>query len=104
MADDNILPRLLAVEKRAEAMVDEAERQRADILHAAGDQARRDELRFESRIPEIHADFVNKAEARARQAIAELELRYNERTRYLRDQAAERREEAISAALDTLLR
>lgn len=100
---DDILPRLLNTEKRAEALVDQAERERADMLKAASAQAQRDEARFEARIPEIHADFVNKAEARAQQAIAELELRYNERTRYLRDQAAQRREDAIAAALALLL-
>ena len=99
----DILPRLLATEKRAEALVDQAEQERADLLRAASDQTHRDEARFEARIPEIHAGFVSKAEDRAHQAIAELELRYDERTRYLREQAEQHQADAISAALDHLL-
>jgi vacuolar-type H+-ATPase subunit H len=100
---EDTLKRLLDAELRAEKLVEEARKKQDDIGRQAIADARRAEQRFESRIPEIHGSFLEKAEEQAAQAMLELERRYQERKARLRELAEARRQEAIEAAIRLLL-
>ena len=95
---DETLKRLLEVEVRAEQIARQADEDRERLIQGALLEARAEETRFESRIPELHSSFREKAEARADQTINELKKRYDERHTQLRNLAEEREEEALSAA------
>lgn len=96
---EDILKRLLDAELKAEALVDEANRERERILNQALEESRVAEAHFESRLPELRAPFLQKAEERAQQAIGELKRRYEERHKQLRALAEEHEQEAIEAAV-----
>jgi V/A-type H+-transporting ATPase subunit G/H len=97
------LQRLLDTELEAEALVREAELKRERMIRQALEDARTAEQQFEARVPELRASFMEKAEERAVQAVAELARRYEERCAQLRTLAQEREQEAIQAALTLLL-
>jgi vacuolar-type H+-ATPase subunit H len=97
------LQRLLDTELQAEALVREAELKREKMIRQALEDARTVERQFEARLPELRASFMEKAEERAVQSVAELARRYEERRAQLRTQAREREQEAIQAALALLL-
>lgn len=97
------LQRLLDTELQAEALVKEAEGKRERMIRQALDDARAAEQQFEARIPELHTSFMQKAEERAEQAIAEQARRYEERRNKLRALAQQREQEAIQAAQALLL-
>ncbi len=97
------LKRLLAAELRAEALVEEANRERERLIHQARDDARAAEQRFEARLPELRNAFLSKAEERASQAVAELTRRYEERRAQLRAMAKEHEREAVGAAIALLI-
>ena len=97
------LQRLLDTELQAEALVKEAEGKRERMIRQALDDARAAEQQFEARLPELHASFMQKAEERATQAIAEQARRYEERSSQLRALAEQREQEAIQAAQALLL-
>ena len=61
---DDSLQSLLDAEARAEKIVQQADQEREDSIQSALMEARAEEERFEARIPELHAAFVEKAEAR----------------------------------------
>lgn len=96
---DDTLKRLLEAEKRAERIVEEGRARREELARRAVEDARSAEAHFAARAPEIHSAFMDKAKARAEQTVAELELRYEERKRELRETAASHREEAVEAAM-----
>ena len=98
---EDTLKRLLDAELRAEEVVAGAEAEREHLI----DQALADpaEAQFEARLPELRASFLGKAEARAAQAVHELERRYAERSRQLREMAQQRESEALRAALELVL-
>ncbi len=100
---DDTLKRLIEAESRAEQMVQEAKLKREEVTRKALDEARHAEQRFADRVPELHASFLEKAEARAEQTIHELQRRYDERNKALRAMAETREQEAIEAALQRLL-
>ena len=100
---DETLKRLLEAEVRAEQIATKAEAERERLIQSALTEARAEEDRFEARIPELHASFRDKAEARADQTISELKKRYDERHTQLRDLAEEREEEALDAAFELLI-
>lgn len=100
---DNSLQRLLDAELEAEAVVKKALDQREQIMAQSLEEARMAEARFEARIPELREAFNDKAEQRIQQTIAEVSLRYQERTRELEFMASESRQEAIDTALAILL-
>lgn len=102
MVEDE-LKRLLDAELRAEALVDHADAEREAIIHKALDDARIAEERFQAQIPELRASFLEKAEDRAAQAVAEVTRRYEERADRLRALAREREREAIDAAVAWVL-
>jgi vacuolar-type H+-ATPase subunit H len=97
------LQRLLDTELQAEALVKEAEVRREQMIHQAREDARTAEHQFEARLPELRGAFLQKAEERAAQAVAEQDRRYEERSDQLRRLAKEREQEAIGAAIALLI-
>lgn len=97
------LQRLLDTELQAEALVREAELKREKMIRQARADARSAEQQFEARLPELRASFMEKAEERAVQAVAELARRYEERRAQLRSQAKSREDDAVKAAVELLL-
>ena len=100
---DQTLKRLLDAEVRAEQIVRQAEDAREKLIRSALLEARAIENRFEARVPELHASFREKAEARADQTISELKRRFDERHVQLRNLAEQREEEALEAAFALLV-
>ena len=99
---DDTLKRLLETEQRAEEITRGANIERERLIEEALDEARREQHRFEDRIPELHASFVEKAETRADQTISELHKRYDERHARMRQQAEERENDALEAAFQLI--
>jgi V/A-type H+-transporting ATPase subunit G/H len=100
---DDTLQRLLDAEMRAEKIARQAEAERENIIQGALLEARADDERFETRIPELHGAFIEKAESRADQTVAELKRRYDERHSQLRDLAERREDDALEAAFTLLM-
>jgi len=99
---DQTLQRLLNAEQRAETIVHEADQERDRIIQGALQEAHTEEERFETRIPELHNAFIEKAEQRAQQTNSELKKRYDEHHVQLRNLAEEREAEALEAAYQLL--
>lgn len=100
---DDTLKRLLDAETRAEKLAQEAEQEQERIIQNAMREARAEDERFTARIPDLHRGFIDKAEERAEQTIAELKRRYDERHVQLRDMAEQREEDALEAAFALFL-
>ena len=100
---DETLQRLLDAEIRAERIAQQAETEQEEVIQGALLEARADEQRFVSGIPDLHRSFIKKAEERADQTIAELKRRYDERHVQLRNLAEEREDEALQAAFNLLV-
>lgn len=100
---DDQLQRLLETEDRAQAVIDAASRQRQRMIEDALAAARDAEARFEAGRAELRAPFLNEAQGRADQAMAELARKYGERQRTLRELASRHETEAVEAALTLLL-
>lgn len=100
---DDQLQRLLEAETRAQAIIDDASRQRQRMIEDAQAEARDAEARFEAGRAGLRAPFLNEAQGRAEQAVAELSRKYGERQRTLRELAARHESEAVDAALTLLL-
>jgi hypothetical protein len=100
---DDTLKRLLDAEMTAEKIAQDAEQEQERIIQAAMHEARSEDERFTARIPDLHRSFINKAEERAEQTIAELKRRYDERHVQLRETAEKREDEALEAAFALLL-
>jgi V/A-type H+-transporting ATPase subunit G/H len=100
---ENSLQRLLDAELEAEAVVKKALDRREQIMAQSLEEAHMAEARFEARIPELRGAFNDKAEQRIQQTIAEVSLRYVERTRELESMAGESHQDAADAALAILL-
>ncbi|MCG6940252.1 MAG: ATPase [Thiohalocapsa sp.] len=100
---DETLKRLLDAEMRAEKIAQDAEQERERIIQSAMADARAEDQRFTARIPDMHRGFIDKAEERAEQTIAELKRRYDERHVQLRDMAEQREHEAQAAAFELLI-
>lgn len=100
---DDRLQRLLEAEARAQARIDEANRQRQHLIDDALAAARDAEARFEAGRAELRAPFLHEAQGRADQAAAELARKYAERQRTLRELSARHETEAVEATLAHLL-
>lgn len=100
---DDTLKKLLETEQRAEEITRLANVERERLIDEALQEARREQSRFEARIPEMHAAFVEKAEARAEQTVSELHKRYDERHARMRKQAEERENDALNAAFQLII-
>ena len=100
---DDTLKRLLAAENAARELVEKAQGDGELLVHTGVEEARQQEERFEARIPELHASFLEKSDQRAQQTVAEMERRFNERLSGLRDAAENHEESALDAAFRELL-
>jgi vacuolar-type H+-ATPase subunit H len=94
---------LLEAEAEAEAIVADGEQERERIVQKALDDSRELETRFEERMPELHRSFIEKAEKRAEQKIAEMKLRNDERNKMLRKLADDHEQEALDHAIALIL-
>lgn len=101
MADQ--LQRLLEVEARARALLEAASHERQRMLDEALASAREADARFEAGKAGLRVPFLNEAQLRADQAVAELARKFAERQRTLRELAARHEAEAVDAALSLLL-
>ncbi|MFZ0791319.1 MAG: ATPase [Chromatiaceae bacterium] len=100
---DDTLQRLLAAEMRAEKIAQQAEEEQERVIQKAMADAKSENERFTTRIPDLHRSYISKAEERAEQNIAELRRRYDERHVQLRDQAEQREDEALESAFQVLI-
>lgn len=100
---DDQLQRLLEVEARAQALIDDASQQRQRMIEEALAAVREAEARFEAGRAALRAPFLNEAQGRAEQVVAELARKYGERQRTLRELASRHETEAVDAALALLL-
>jgi vacuolar-type H+-ATPase subunit H len=100
---DDTLKSLLAAESTASEMVSKAQADSERLIQTALSEARQQEERFHARVPELQASFLEKSEQRARQTVAEMERRFEERLTHLRDAAETNEETALDAAFRQLL-
>jgi len=100
---DDTLKRLLDAEIRAEKIASEAEQAQEHVIQDAMRDARLEDERFTTRIPDLHRAFVHKAQDRAEQTVAELKRRYDERHVQLRNMAEEREQDALKHAFELLI-
>ena len=94
---------LLGAEEEAESIVSQGELERDRIIKKALDEALEMEKQFRARLPEMRQSFIDKAQQRAEQTIAEMKLRSDERSSKLRELAGKHEDEAIELALALLL-
>jgi vacuolar-type H+-ATPase subunit H len=94
---------LLQAEAEAEAIVTTGENERDRIIKKALDDALEMERQFKDRQPEMHQAFIDKAQERAAQTIAEMKLRYDERNKTLRELAGKHEIEALDHAIALIL-
>ena len=95
---DDTLKRLLAAENAASDLVKKAQADSERLIQTAMHEAREQEERFHARVPELQASFLEKADQRAQQTVAEMERRFEERLAHLRDAADANEESALDAA------
>ena len=100
---DDTLKRLLAAENAASDLVKKAQADSERLVHTALHEAHQQEERFQARIPELHASFLEKSDQRAQQTVAEMERRFEERLTQLREAAEVHEENALDAAFERLL-
>ena len=94
---------LLEAEADAEAIVTAGEEERDKIIQKALDDALDMERQFKDRLPEMQQSFIDKAQERAAQTIAEMKLRYDERNKTLRELAGKHEKEALERAIALIL-
>lgn len=97
------MKRLLAAENAASELVQKAQADGEQLIHTAVEEARQQDERFEARIPELHASFLDKSDQRAQQTVAEMERRFSERLSQMRDAAESHEEIALDAAFRAVL-
>lgn len=100
---ENILKRLLEAELKAQDIVENAKKARDRLIDKAHEEVKRAEQRFDSRIPDIQASFIDKAEERAQTQIKELDRRYQERRDLLIQISDQHQQQAVELVLDLLL-
>ncbi len=100
---DEALQRLLEAERKAEEVAQSAEGERDRLVQDALADAQKHIRKFEERIPELHASFVDKAKTRAEQTTAELKKRFDEQHAQLRDLTENNAPEALAAAFSMLI-
>lgn len=100
---DDPLQRLLEAESRAQAVIDDASRERQRMMDDALAAARDVEARFNAGRAELRAPYLHEAQGRADQVVAEFSRKYGERQRMLRELASRHESEAVDAALTLLL-
>ncbi len=100
---EDTLKRLLEVEAQAENMVSKANVEKEQIIQQSLQEAQTIEKTFEQKIPELQANFLDKAEIRAQQSIIELQKRYEEKKGHLQNLADKNQARALEAAVQLLM-
>ena len=100
---DDSLQKLLDAEARAQAVIDDASRERQRMMDDALAAVHAAEVRFDADRAALRAPYLHEAQGRADQTVAELTRKYGERQRMLRELAARHEAEAVDAALALLL-
>jgi len=100
---EDALKRLLEAEAKAEAIIENAARERERLINEALESARDAEAKFDAGCGELRAPYLKEAQSRAEQAVGELTRKYEERQRGLRELATRHEDEAVMAALAMLL-
>jgi V/A-type H+/Na+-transporting ATPase subunit G/H len=100
---EKTLKRLLLVETEAEELVAKAQNQREQLIEQALQEAHELEQQRQAKLPELQASFLEKAETRATQTIAELNKRYEERKIRLHQLAEDNQQKALEAAVHLLM-
>lgn len=100
---DDTLKKLLAAESAASELIEKAQKDEESQVQKALLEARQKEERFEARVPELHASFIEKSDQRARQTVAEMERRYQESLNQLREDSDAHEEAALDTAFLELL-
>ncbi|MEO5342906.1 MAG: ATPase [Gammaproteobacteria bacterium SHHR-1] len=98
------LKQLLAAEQEANRLTELAANAAEILVTQANEEARAQEQRFLAHLPELRAAFIDKAEQRAAQTLAEMQRRYEERLEQLRQDAEQQDQAALDAAFAELLR
>lgn len=101
---EDTLKRLLNAEIRAETLVAQAQTEREQTVQRALQETKQAEQRFKRNIPQLQHHFLEQAEARAIQSIAELNKRYEGRKTHLRQLAEDNQQRALDAAVQLLMR
>jgi len=94
---------LLEAETEAEAIVSSGEVERDKIIQKSLDDALDMERQFKARLPDMQQSFIDRAQQRAAQTIAEMKLRYDERNKMLRKLADKHENEALEHAMALVL-
>ncbi len=94
---------LLQAETEAEEIVARGEKERDAIVQKSLDDSFDIEKQFKARLPEIYQSFLDKAQERADQSIAEMKLRYDEHNKELRVLAERHEKEALEKAVALIL-
>jgi len=100
---EDILKRLLEVEINAEKMVANAQSQREAMVHQTLLDTQQAEQQFKSQVSELKTNFLQKAELRATQTIAELQKRYTEKKTHLNQLAKENHDKALDATMQLFM-
>jgi V/A-type H+-transporting ATPase subunit G/H len=100
---EDIIKRLLTVEREAEGRVQQADAARRKMIQEALDQARTAETEFEKQADARRKPFLATAEEGAHRRIEELEAAAAARQRLLREQAAGNEEAAVLGTLALIL-
>lgn len=100
---DDTLKRLLTVESEAARLVKEALRKRELIIQQARDKAYRAESGYDKLGADIRRGHMEKSRSRARQAVEDLERRYDLRSRELHLAAKQHQEQAVQKVLEMVL-
>lgn len=100
---DDTLKKLLEAETAASELVDNAQKESEHLIQTALQEAHHQEERFDARVPELHAAFLDKSDQRAKQTVAEMERRFQERISQLRVDAESHEQAALDEAFLELL-
>ena len=100
---DDTLKQLLSAENAARELVETAQKESEHLVQTALHEAHLQEERFQAHVPEMRASYIEKADQRAAQTVAEMERRFHERFDQLRKDAEAHEESALDAAFHELL-
>ena len=99
---DDTLKRLLTAETEAAGLVEEAKQERERTIQQAREKAYKVESGYDKLEADIRGKHLEKSQSRAKQAIEDLERRYDLRSRELHLAAKQHEELAIQSALDII--
>jgi len=100
---EETLKRLLEVETQAEQLVSQATQAREQQIKQALEAAHQTERDFEAKQPTLHAHFIEQANIKAQQSIAELQKRYENKKDHLRSLAEQNQQNALESAVALLM-